>query len=218
MIRRFNGQLQPGLLLGLWLGFLLLSGCATTPQLPPAELDRLWQQHRQTLEQKNDWTLTARIAGSTEENGWNGKLSWQQIGGNYQIHFQAPFGQGAMQLQGDPNQVEMRTSDQQVIVADDAETLLFQQLGWRLPLKGLRYWVRGLPMPVATSAQTAPVLAFDEVGRLVHLRQSQWQVNYEDYQRVDGLVLPKKVYLENHTVSLRLVIDRWQFVGQTDQP
>ena len=190
-------------------------GCATTPQLPHAELDRLWQQHRQSLEHKNDWVLIARIAGSTEDDGWNGKLSWQQIGGNYQIHFQAPFGQGAIQLQGGPHQVEMRTSDNQMVVADDAESLLFQQLGWRLPLKGLRYWVRGLPMPSRESTQSAPMLAFDEIGRLANLRQSQWKVNYEAYERVGDLVLPKKVYLENHTVTLRLVIDRWQIKGQT---
>jgi len=194
----------------------MLSGCATTPQLPSAELDRLWQQHRHSLEQKNDWALTARIAGSTEDDGWSGKLSWQQAGKNYQINFQAPFGQGAMQLLGSPGQVQMRTSDEQIIVADDAESLLFQQLGWRLPVEGLRYWVLGLPMPVTTAAELSPVLAFDEAGRLASLQQSQWRVNYEAYHRVGDLVLPKKVFLENHTMSLRLVIDRWQFKGQSN--
>ena len=210
MIRRFGGQTLPGFLLGV----SLLSGCATVPQRPPAEVDLLWQQHRQTLEQKTDWTLSARIAGSTEDDGWSGKLSWQQAGENYQVHFQAPFGQGAVQLLGSPGQVEMRTSDGQVVVADDAESLLYQQLGWRLPLTGLRYWVLGLPMPVSSPTQEAPVLAFDNAGRLASLRQSQWQVSYEAYSRVDELVLPKKVYLENHAVNLRLVIDRWQFNEQ----
>ena len=213
MIQPFSGRIFSGRLLQFVLLSFALSGCATTPQIPSAELDRLWQQHRQSLEQKNDWALTARIAGSTEDDGWSGKLSWQQAGGNYQIHFQAPFGQGTMQLLGDPNQVQMRTSDEQMVVAEDVESLLFQQLGWRLPLKGLRYWVRGLPMPVA-AAQLAPVMAFDEAGRLASLQQSQWRVNYEAYDRVGELVLPKKVYLENHTVSLRLVIDRWQGKGQ----
>ena len=121
----------------------------------------LWQHHRKTLDQGDTWALTARIAGSTEDDGWSGKLSWQQAKGNYQIHFQAPFGQGAIQLLGVPGQVEMRTSDNQVVVADDAESLLYQQLGWRLPLAGLRYWVLGLPMPESLSAQAAPVMAFD---------------------------------------------------------
>lgn len=211
MIRYFSWRILGSALLGS----VLLSGCATAPQMPSVELNRLWQQHRQTLEQKNDWALTARIAASTEDDGWSGKLSWQQVDGNYQIHFQAPFGQGAMQLLGGPERVEMRTSDEQTIMADDVESLVFQQLGWRLPLKGLRYWVRGLPMPVTLSTQAAPTLAFDEAGRLASLRQSQWQVNYEAYHRVGDIVLPKKVYLENHTVSLRLVIDRWQLNGQS---
>lgn len=199
----------------LFSGLLLLTGCASIPtQLPSAEQDRLWQQHRQSLEHKADWTLTARIAGSTEDDGWSGKLSWRQIEGSYQMYFQAPFGQGAVQLLGTPEQVEMRTSDQQVVVADDAESLLYQQLGWRLPLKGLRYWVLGLPMPVTLPAEAAPVLAFDGAGRLASLRQSQWQVNYEAYRRVDEVELPQKVYLENHAMSLRLVIDRWQLNGQ----
>lgn len=210
VVRGVGGRILPGFLLGI----SLLSGCATVPQRPPVELDRLWQQHRQTLEQKTGWTLSARIAGSTEDDGWSGKLSWQQIGENYQVHFQAPFGQGAVQLLGSPGQVEMRTSDEQVVVADDAESLLFQQLGWRLPLKGLRYWVLGLPMPVGAATQAAPVLVFDDAGRLASLQQSQWQVSYEAYSRVGELVLPKKVYLENHAVNLRLVIDRWQFSGQ----
>jgi len=193
---------------------LLLTGCATTPQLPSAEQDRLWQQHRQSLEHKADWTLTARIAGSTEDDAWSGKLSWRQIEGSYQMYFQAPFGQGAVQLLGSPEQVEMRTSDQQVVVADDAESLLYQQLGWRLPLKGLRYWVLGLPMPVTVPTDAAAVLAFDETGRLASLQQSQWQVSYEAYRRVDEVELPQKVYLKNHAMSLRLVIDRWQLNGQ----
>lgn len=194
---------------------VMLAGCATAPQLPSSELNRLWQQQRLSLEQQNDWVLTARIAGSTEDDGWSGKLSWQQAGGNYQIHFQAPFGQGAVQLLGGPDQVQMRTSDGQMVVADDAESLLFQQLGWRLPLKGLRYWVLGLPMPVTAPAQLSPVLVFDDVGLLASLQQSHWRVNYEAYHRVGELVLPKKVYLENHAVSLRLVIDDWQFKGQS---
>jgi len=192
---------------GLLLALMLLSGCATTPQLPPAERDRLWLLHRQSLEQQTDWTLTARIAGYSENDGWNGKLIWRQHGEDYQIHFQAPFGQGAVQLLGISGQVEMRTADGQVSVAADAESLLYQQLGWHLPLAGLRYWVLGLPVPISAEM---PVLAFDEAGRLTNITQSQWQISYSSYQQVGGIALPKKVYLENPVLSLRLVIDRWQ--------
>ncbi|MDT8383822.1 MAG: lipoprotein insertase outer membrane protein LolB [Gammaproteobacteria bacterium] len=203
-------RIGPGLLAGI----LVLTGCATPPRVPPAELDRLWQQHRQTLQHKDDWALTARIAGSTEEDGWSGKLSWQQSGENYQIHFQAPFGQGAAQLLGGPERVEMRTSDEQVIIAEDAESLLYQQLGWRLPLKGLRYWVLGLPMPDTQSTDDEPLLVLDQAGHLSRLQQSHWQVKYEAYRRVGEVDLPQKIYLQNHALNLRLVIDHWRLNGQ----
>ena len=79
MIQPFSGQNFPGLLLrfallGSVLVSSMLSGCATVPRLPSVELDRLWQQHRQSLEQKDNWVLTARIAGSTEDDGWSGKI------------------------------------------------------------------------------------------------------------------------------------------------
>lgn len=208
--QRVRGGLLPGFVSGFLLLTALLTGCASVPQLPTADQHLLWQQHRQSLEQKADWTITARIAGSTEDDGWNGKLSWRQSAENYQMHFQAPFGQGALQLLGNADRVEMRTSDNQMLVADDVESLLYEQMGWRLPLKGLRYWVLGLPMPVTEPEQAEPVLSFDDLGRLTSLRQSQWQVNYEAYRRVDEIELPRKVFLENHTLSLRLVIDRWQ--------
>jgi len=196
-----------------------LAGCTTSPKLPDVELERLWQQHRQSLVEQTEWTLAARVAGHSEDDGWSGKITWVQGDADFQIHFQAPFGQGAVQLTGGPEQVEMRISDGQVFVAEDAESLLFRQLGWHMPLKGLRYWVLGLPMPTPGAANTYESsniddeveLTFDDVGRLARLRQAQWQVDYSGYRSVDGLMLPKKVYLENDTFSLRLVIDRWQF-------
>lgn len=206
----FYLRLSTRLLSASLLFLALLSGCATTPQLPLAEQDRLWQQHRLSLAQETNWALSARISGNSEDDGWSGKLTWQQTGENYRIHFQAPFGQGAAQLLGEPGYVEMRAADGQVFAAADAESLLYQQLGWRLPLAGLRYWVLGLPMPESEPVPES-VLAFDGVGRLARITQAQWQIRYSGYRQVGGLALPKKMYLENASLNVRLVIDRWQF-------
>ena len=195
----------------------LLSGCASVPPRAPEPipeaLAQLWQRHSQNVQMQTDWTLGARVVAHTEDDSWNGKLSWHQAGERYQLHFDAPFGQGAMQLNGGPFQVEMRTSDGQVLVAADAETLLYQQLGWQLPLHSLRYWVRGVPEPehsLNSDRETdAPLLAFDELGRLSRLNQAQWQIEYPAYRQVNGVMLPKKVFLENAELSVRLVIDQW---------
>jgi outer membrane lipoprotein LolB len=156
---------------------------------------------------ETEWVLNARIVASNEDDSWNGKLYWQQGKDRYQVNFVAPIGQGGLQLDGRPGQVEMRTSDGHVMAAADAESLLYQQLGWRLPLSKLRFWVRGIPAP---SSHNMPVLAFDEDGRLSRLRQADWRIDYPAYQQTDGPMLPRKVFLENTDLSVRLVIDRWE--------
>ncbi len=208
MTRSLLQRIAPWWLLG---AVLLFSGCASlspfAPEPPSERVAQLWQQHVQSVNAQTDWTLSARIAAHSEDDGWNGKLHWQQEKDTYQVSFNAPFGQGGLQLDGGPQYVEMRTSDGQTMVATDVESLLYQQLGWRLPLHSLRYWVRGVPVPVG---EKAPLLAFDEEGRLARLQQSRWQIEYLAYRRVDGLMLPRKVYLENDELSVRLVIDRWE--------
>lgn len=187
----------------------LLSGCAvfapSVPEPPSERITQLWQQHAQLVRAQTDWALSARISATSEDDGWSGKLHWQQGKETFQVSFNAPFGQGGLQLDGNPQQVEMRTSDGQTRIATSAESLL-QQFGWQLPLSNLRYWVRGVPVP---NSEADPVLFFDEVGRLARLRQSQWDIEYRAYRLANGLMLPRKIYLENGDLNVRLVIDRW---------
>jgi outer membrane lipoprotein LolB len=194
---------------GFFALFLLLGGCASTATAPSVAQQQSWSEHRQALEALSHWQFSARIAGRSDDDGWSGKLNWQQRGDHYFIHFQAPFGQGAAQLRGERGRVELRTGNGQVFVAEDAELLLSQRLGWRLPVAGLQYWLRGLPAPLL-SGQAEPVMRLSTAGRLRELQQSQWKIHYAGYQIVDGQHLPKKMDLENAHFSLRLVLDRWQ--------
>jgi outer membrane lipoprotein LolB len=207
VIQTLGRNAAPWLLAG---AALLFSGCATrppaAPEPPSQRIAQLWQQHASAVRAQTDWALDARIAAHNVDDGWSGKLHWLQGAESYQISFNAPFGQGGLQLEGGPQQVVMRTSDGQTLVAADAESLLYQQLGWRLPLSSLRYWVRGVPVPASVDA---PLMSFDESGRLSYLQQSDWQIEYPSYRPVGGLMLPRKVYLENPELSVRLVIDRW---------
>jgi outer membrane lipoprotein LolB len=195
--------------LTLFVAPLWLAACATTPTLSPQALKQSWQAHRSSVARYQDWALSARIAVSTEDDAWSGQLKWHQAPQSYEIFFTAPFGQGAVQLAGDRRGVEMRAADGQVFFAPDAESLLYQQLGWRLPLAGLRYWVVGLPVP-QDAAAPAPEMALDEAGRLASLKQAHWRISYPGYRQVEGVALPQKVFLENTELSVRLVIDRWQ--------
>ena len=191
----------------------ILGACATTPPAeeqplvpPSSEQVRAWHQHLQSVNQITAWSLAGRIVVNTEEDGWNGELYWSQRADGYGIQFSAPFGQGAFQLDGSVKGVEMRFSDGKTFQAADAESLLVEQLGWHLPLAGFQYWVTGIPTP-----ESASVLNYGPDGRLASLQQDQWKVTYPEYSAIGGVMMPRKVFLENHELSVRLVIDRWVF-------
>jgi outer membrane lipoprotein LolB len=186
---------------------LFLGACTTVPPLPqrPAEeLEPLWLQHRQDIGQLTGWSLQGRIVVNTEDDGWNGELRWTQSPRNYQIHFSAPFGQGAFKMEGDVYGVVMRLSDGQVFQAPDAESLLLDHIGWRLPLSEFRHWVTGVPETLNNDHKT-----LNNNGQLASLQQDQWQITYPEYFAVGDIMMPRKVYFKNHALSVRLVIDRW---------
>jgi outer membrane biogenesis lipoprotein LolB len=52
-------------------------------------------------------------------------------------------------------------------------------------------------------------LSYRPDGRLDKLQQGRWLVTYPEYVSIGGVMMPRKVFLENHELSVRLVIDRW---------
>lgn len=183
---------------------LTLAACATVPH-PQTAAPTEWQQHQADVAALQQWQLQARVSVVSEGNGWSGKLLWQQRDETYQLQFNAPLGQGAFRLQGGEGGVVMELSNGQVFSAANAEALIYEQLGWRFPLHELRYWVVGVPAP-----GTSPRLTFHAEGSLASLAQSHWRVRFPDYVQVDDMRLPKKIYLDNTELKVRLVVDRWQ--------
>jgi len=183
---------------------VLLGACATTPTLTP-EASEAWQRQQQSIARLEGWSLVARMVLSSDDDAWNGKLWWQQGSDRYRIRFSAPFGQGGIELDGDAQGVEMRIAGGQTFHAVDAETLMYKQLGWYLPLSGLRYWVTGVPEP-----RSHADFYLDSSGQLTRLDQAGWEMRYPAYRRVGDLQLPRKVFMESDELSLRLVIDRWE--------
>ncbi len=77
----------------------------------------------------------------------------------------------------------------------------------RLPVNGLRYWVRGLPEPGST-----PVLQTDASGRLTRLEQNGWIIEYPAYAPTSilNLDLPERIVARRPDLSVKLVIEQWK--------
>jgi outer membrane lipoprotein LolB len=110
-------------------------------------------------------------------------------------------------VESDGWEVRIQTQDGQNWTAPDADDLLEQSLGVRLPVNGLRYWVRGLPEPGST-----PGLQTDAHGRLTRLEQNGWVIEYPAYAPTSrlNLDLPERIVARRTDLSVKLVIEQWK--------
>ncbi len=184
---------------------LLLSACAGAPVAPVTDPQSAWEQHVADLRGLENWRLTGRIAIQTADEGWHATLDWRQFGDHYDIRIIAPLGQGTVMLSGDSERVVLRTANE-ILDARDPDQLLYETLGWRVPVAALRHWVLGLPAP---GEDARPEL--DAVGRLAELRQRGWRIRFQDYEQRAGYTLPGRVFARGVEGQVRLAIGEWRF-------
>ncbi len=193
-------------LLGLCL-VALLFGCATVPEpAPEREKQAAWRARLAELSAVEQFSLKGRIAVRIDDEGWQASLRWRQQGEAYDIHIFGPFGRNIARLEGDEDHAVLRTADGESFAAPDAEGLMVEQLGWQLPVSGLRHWVLGVPAPEEATRQ----VTLDDLGRPAALRQSGWEVTYPKYKGDERNALPGRVQLSQSVVSIKLLVDEWQ--------
>lgn len=187
-----------------------LAGCAA-PRLPALGPAPPAAVHVRAVQAIPDWSLAGRIGLRVENRAWSGSLRWTQRGARYRIRFVGPLGQGALDLQGGPGGVELRTSNGARYRAASAAVLLARRLGWRLPVRALAYWVRGVPEPGRTYR-----LRLGPDGRIRGLTQAGWTLTIAGYRRVDRFELPTKIEARRGTTRVRFAVGRWRVLPPGD--
>jgi len=194
--------------IALLLFTLLVSACSSFHQRETLEFGGdpgAWRAHRQSVEPIEGWVLQGKLGLRSEQESGSGTLWWQQSGRAYDIRLSGPLGRGATRIQGDPSGVTLEMAGRPSYQAESAEDLLEQQIGWRLPVEHLLWWVRGLPDPDRPSR-----LQLDADSRAARIAQAGWTVEYSRYQQVGNVQLPQRLQLAGHDVLLTLVITDWQ--------
>jgi len=184
---------------------LLLTGCATTPMAVAPENKHLtWEQRQKNLSALQNWNIKGLIAIHSAKDSFSANLQWQQTGNHYTILVFGPLGANSMKLTGMPGQVLLEMADGRKFHATNAESLLNEQLGWRLPVSNLFYWIRGLPAPHLAAQKNG-----DVYHHLTTLSQQGWQIQYLQYTQAHQLDLPSKIFLNAPGLSVKIVVSQW---------
>ncbi|MGK9064831.1 lipoprotein insertase outer membrane protein LolB [Stutzerimonas chloritidismutans] len=187
---------------------LLLAGCAglapqETVEGPGNPED--WSAHKTRTSEIDGWQINGKIGIRAPQDSGSGTLFWLQRQDYFDIRLSGPLGRGATRLTGRPDAVALEVAGQGRFEADSPEALVETQLGWRLPVSNLLWWVRGLPAPGSRSR-----IAIDADGRLASLQQDDWDVQYLSYADEDGYALPTRIKLAGRDLQITLVIKDWQ--------
>ncbi|MET1078360.1 MAG: lipoprotein insertase outer membrane protein LolB [Pseudomonas sp.] len=191
---------------------LLLGGCAGwfPREVLQGQGDPLaWQAHKAHLAALDAWQIDGKVGirapkGTSSQSG-SATLFWLQRQAYYDIRLSGPLGGGAARLTGRPDEATLEVANRGRYQAASPEALLEQQLGWKLPVSHLLWWVRGLPAPDSKSR-----LTLDGDSRLANLEQDGWQVEYLRYGEANGYWLPERLKLRGHDLEITLVIKDWQ--------
>ena len=190
---------------------IMLCACLLSACTPPAAIKQptataYWQQRDLQLQARRDWQVNGRVFMQQGKQGWSAPLTWQQHGDNYEITLANPLGSRMLRLQGDAEHIAVTTADGTKHSEGAVQRLLRRWRGQHIPLGSLRYWALALAAP-----DSAAIPTFDEHGRLMALKQQQWQLRYQDYRAIDGIDLPHRIDLQNARYKIKLALHGWRF-------
>nr|WP_191092421.1 lipoprotein insertase outer membrane protein LolB [Francisella sp. XLW-1] len=158
------------------------------------------------LLQLNKWQAKGVIGIIYNNQAESANYIYTQDGDKFSISLYGPLGIGSVEIKGDTDEVSLENSKGQKIVAKDAKTLMLEQLGWYVPVDGLKYWIKAVAIPnIKYNTQ------LNSQGLPHKLSQNGWNISYQNYELVDSKYpLPAKIRMSRENITLKIVIKSWQ--------
>ncbi len=187
------------------IALLTLAGCATqTPVDDGGRQAGQWERQQTDVAAFDTWTLVGKAGLRTPQENTSANLDWNQHPHYFRMLISGPFGGGRSVLEGREGRFSLTTSDGR-FEAETPEALMEEQLGWSLPVRAMPDWVRGLPGEHASYQ-----LETDELGFPNHLQQDGWEIDYRDWEQVEGMWLPRRLVMNYGDLRITLVVNQWQ--------
>lgn len=159
------------------------------------------------------WRLSGKIGLRGPQLAESAYLNWRQCGAHYDMRISGPLGQTVARVDGRGERLRIQFEGREAIETDDPETLLQQQLGWSIPLRALRYWVRAEAAPGAAAESGGPA------GQPASLSQFGWRIDYLAYHQGAAAVLPARLRLTGgQSLQATLLINEWLLGAAAECP
>jgi len=172
---------------------LLLAACSGTGIRPGTDDGQHWQ-------------LSGKIGLRGPQLAESAYLNWRQCGDNFDVRISGPLGQTVAKIAGHGAQMQLWFEGREPVLTAEPEILMEQQLGWSIPLRALRYWVRGEASPTAGTAE----IQRQPEGPPDSLQQNGWHIDYLAYHQNGDTALPAKLKMSNPaSIQATLIINEW---------
>lgn len=190
--------------LGL-LAALLLTGCPLFEMPGEAGLGetRLWEEHRRSVADLQDWGLQGRFGLQWADGQVQGRLQWRQTGADFELQLSGPFGLNPVHVTGNLRTGQATLDDGEETLQGEFGTIMQERLGFTLPLTELVNLVRGIPVSDASEVM------LDGKARALRILQEGWEIDYRDYSCCEEPTLPGRVRFAQEAMRGVLVVREW---------
>lgn len=193
---------------------LSLTGCAQfqAKQQPVLKIPTSWAAQQQTITSLNNWSIQGKLGFHTVHDNGTATILWQQGQNNlpqhYGIDLYGPLNLDNVHIAGDQHLVSLTAADGTKLTGQSPEALVREYAGWELPISGLWYWVRGLPVPGAKVEK----ITVDQRNLAKYIKQFGWEIIYHRYQTFSDYTLPVLLSLKHDklNINLKLAIRIWK--------
>ena len=191
--------------------FALLTGsaslvsCTTTTPLNQEQMSRSRQYQEQV-------TMSGKISIQYQQNEkaetLSGNFEWQQNGQELTITLSSPLGQTIAIIHETPEGASLQQAKQETRYAPDVEQLLYESLGWTLPVAGLREWLQGFDR--SASGQRIMVATRDRQ----RIMSQGWQIDFTSWQEDQNQIHPRVIDVYRRTeevgdLKIRVAVLEW---------
>lgn len=182
-----------------------LAACAPVPVRTGSDADLLAAQSAReaALASAPGWHLSGRLAMRARGEGGSGRITWRQQGEDFEIRLSAPVTGKSWTLEQKEGRVLLDGLDGGARQGVDAEALLAEVTGWRIPVGSLAAWARGARAPGPARIEFGP----DGLPAL--LSQHGWTVEYREWDQAEP-ARPRRIFARlDADTHVRLVVDAW---------